>query len=138
MCQGLALGSRADSQVSSQVHAGRPFRGCRLGLSFIGGWVTVTMIRRHSACVCLGWVTKRLKTCVDVRANLISTKVSAVIAKQRQCTQCRAKQVARRPKFSNSIYTYPENSTLRWNRSSKFLLPRLVSRHCLSFVTDLF
>ena len=27
--------------------------------------------------------------------------------------------------------TYPENSTLRWNRSSKFLLPRLVSRHCL-------
>jgi len=32
---------------------------------------------RHSACIDLGWVAKQLKTCIDLCANLILTKVSA-------------------------------------------------------------
>ena len=44
---------------------------------------------RYSTCVDLGWVAKRWKTCVDLRANLISNKVSA---SQRKCTQALAKR----------------------------------------------
>ena len=40
--------------------------------------------RRHSTCVDLCWVAKRWKTCVHVRANLISTKESASHCKSTQ------------------------------------------------------
>ena len=38
----------------------------------------------HSTCVDLGWVAKRWKTCFDLRANLISTKVSASQRRRKQ------------------------------------------------------
>ena len=42
----------------------------------------------------VGWPNgeKLASTCVDLRANLISTKVSQVIASQRKCTQALAKR----------------------------------------------
>ena len=39
----------------------------------------------------VGWPNGK-KTCVDLLANLISTKVSQVIASQRKCTQALAKR----------------------------------------------
>ena len=84
----LALSGQTDSQDSSQVHASRSkkkniLRQCILyfiGLQQVNG--------RHSTYVDLRCVAKRLKACFDLRATLISTKVSE---SQRKSTQGLAK-----------------------------------------------
>lgn len=53
----------------------------------------------YFACVDLGWVAKRYKTCVDLRANLIWSKVSASLRKYMQGL---TKGVASRPKLAST------------------------------------
>jgi len=53
----------------------------------------------YFACVDLRWVAKRHKTCVDLRATLIWSKVSASLRKYMQGL---AKGVASRPKLAST------------------------------------
>ena len=145
------MGGRADSEVSSQVHAGRPFRGCGFGpprpvvcLSLANRSVfhwRIGCCNEDSTSLglrLLGLGNQKVKTLCG-RASKFDLDQS-----ERKSSQNNARARNAGPNKSQGdlsfqiASTYPENSTLRWNRSSKFLLPRLVSRRCLSFVTDLF
>ena len=65
----------------TQVGKKRHFKACRLS--------SILLANNRLTCVDLGWVAERWKTCVNLRANLISTNVSA---SQRKCTQALAKR----------------------------------------------
>ena len=97
-CDKLTTGLRHDlspGQTDSQVVASSHKLNLRRDLRWVAKRTrkyTQVAIKKHfffsligqPTCVDLGWVGKRWKTCVDLRENLISTKVSASHRKSMQ------------------------------------------------------
>ena len=77
---------QTDRQVSSQVHASCKKKTIWRQTFPVFHWLIIN--GRDLTCVDLDWLAKRRKPCFDLRANLISTKVSA---SHRKSTQVHAR-----------------------------------------------